>query len=366
MAGKITISNKSNDVAIIDIEGIIGVPEAWQFEEPGERVATYEKFRAVLDELKQLQAKEVVVNIRSTGGNVNDALLIHDTLKELEAEVTTKCFGYVASAATIIAQAASQARREVSSNALYLIHRSVCATEGNAEELTRSLGMLGKSDERIAAVYAARSGKPVEVFSELMAENDGNGRWLDPEETIEYGLADAIIGSEPIASNAVRVIENLGLPPIPNQKMSFVSNVAKHWNAILELLGIATSSEEVASSEVGEESRVDNGLMSEEGEVASNLEATNGVESEVCECTTRVEVSAAEREALVRGQTEIRDLHKSEVAQLENKIAELEAQNARLAVGATQTMSKEDPSAHQEIKTPNEEAYLQDLLGFRA
>ena len=33
MSGKITISNTAEDVAVIDIEGIIGVPEAQQFDD---------------------------------------------------------------------------------------------------------------------------------------------------------------------------------------------------------------------------------------------------------------------------------------------------------------------------------------------
>ena len=64
----------------IDIEGTIGVPEEWQFEQPEQRVATYEKFREALRRIAAIEAPEVIVHIRSTGGDVNDALLIHDAL----------------------------------------------------------------------------------------------------------------------------------------------------------------------------------------------------------------------------------------------------------------------------------------------
>ena len=78
---------------------------------------------------------QIVVDIRSTGGDVNDALLIHDALCSLDAHITTRCYGYTASAATIIAQAASPGCREISANALYLIHTAICAAEGNAAEI---------------------------------------------------------------------------------------------------------------------------------------------------------------------------------------------------------------------------------------
>jgi hypothetical protein len=56
--------------------------------------------------------------------------------------------------------------------------------------------LLEKTDERIASLYAARSGREKETFEALMAQNRGNGRWLSPEEVVEAGLADKIIGEE--------------------------------------------------------------------------------------------------------------------------------------------------------------------------
>ena len=80
MKSEIQINNTAG-VCQIDIEGTIGVPEEWQFEEPDARVATYERFRDTLRRIAEIEAPEVVVNIRSTGGDVNDALLIHDALR---------------------------------------------------------------------------------------------------------------------------------------------------------------------------------------------------------------------------------------------------------------------------------------------
>ena len=44
MQSDIQITNR-NDTCFVDIEGVIGVPEEWQFDQPSSRVATYEKFR---------------------------------------------------------------------------------------------------------------------------------------------------------------------------------------------------------------------------------------------------------------------------------------------------------------------------------
>ena len=195
MKSEIRIRN-SADVCYIDIEGNIGVPEEWQFDDPGARVATYERFRAAAARIAALEAAEVVVSIRSTGGDVNDALLIYDALRTLPGRITTRCYGYTASAATLIAQAASEGRREIAAGALYLIHNSECSVEGNVAELEARIGLLRKTDERLAEIYAARSGRPAAEFAALMAENNGSGRWLSPEEAVAAGLADRVIGAE--------------------------------------------------------------------------------------------------------------------------------------------------------------------------
>ena len=192
MQTKITIRNEAQ-TCYIDIEGVIGVPEQNQFENASSRVATFETFRREVERIAQVAATSVVVNIRSTGGDVNDALLIYEALQGLDARITTRCYGYTASAATIIAQAADKGCREISSNALYLIHNSMCAIEGNASTLESRAELLRKTDERLAHLYAQHSGREAENFVELMAENNGEGRWLTAEETVEAGLADKII-----------------------------------------------------------------------------------------------------------------------------------------------------------------------------
>lgn len=192
MQTKITIRNEAQ-TCYIDIEGVIGVPEQNQFDNASQAVATFETFRREVERIAQVAATSVVVNIRSTGGDVNDALLIYDALQGLDARITTRCYGYTASAATIIAQAADKGCREISSNALYLIHNSMCAIEGNASTLESRAELLRKTDERLAHLYAQHSGREAETFVELMAENNGEGRWLTAEETLEAGLADKII-----------------------------------------------------------------------------------------------------------------------------------------------------------------------------
>jgi ATP-dependent protease ClpP protease subunit len=187
----IKIKNEA-DSTTIDIEGIIGIAEEWQFENPESRVATYERFKESVSRIADIRGSEIRVNIRSTGGDVNDALLIYEALRATGAVVTTCCYGYTASAATIVAQAASPGRRLIAPSALYLIHNSLCSAEGNAEELEAEVAMLRQTDARLAEIYATRSGRSVEEIAALMSESGGRGRWLSPAEAIAEGLVDSL------------------------------------------------------------------------------------------------------------------------------------------------------------------------------
>lgn len=182
----------------IEIDGLIGLPEWWGVGEEGEREATYERFRQQVERIGRSGARKIEVKIRSIGGNVQDALLIYDTLcglAEQGAEITTICCGYTASAATIVAQAATRGRRYVASTALYLIHNATTTLDGNAIDAERTARMLDRTDERIAQIYACRAGRPVEEFRERMARAGGRGEWLSPEEAVEAGLADRVGGA---------------------------------------------------------------------------------------------------------------------------------------------------------------------------
>jgi ATP-dependent protease ClpP protease subunit len=302
MSGEIIIKNQSKRVAEIRIEGTIGVPEKAQFDNPEERIATYEAFQHALRKIREIKARTVIVNIRSTGGSVNDALLIHEALSALGCEIVTRCYGYVASAATIIAQAASRGKREISRNALYLIHRASADAEGNAGELTRTADLLDKTDERIADIYAGSSGRAARNFVALMHENGGKGRWLSPEETIENGLADRII------------------------EAGKIRNVIREW------LGI------------------------ESGKVPQPP-------AEPLHNTPRNAAETLEEE-IARCENPTGDDPEQEITDLQNRIVELEAINAKLRAKATQTLPKEDPSTREIRREGNAAAYENDMKNF--
>lgn len=310
MQNKILIKNET-ELCRIEIEGIIGIPEEWQFEHPDQRIATYEGFREALQRIASIDRQQVVVEIRSTGGDVNDALLIYEALKATGAHVTTRCYGYTASAATIIAQAASEGCREIAPGALYLIHNSICATEGNAEELKVQTELLEKTDERLAALYAERSGRAAEEFRALMAENAGRGRWLSPEEAIAAGLVDSLIAHS--AEQEATSEEGAAEP----SKRGLAQNLAHGWQRLLTAL----------RGEADEES---------------------GNPSKTSQHST-----PQDRNVLHWGQ------------ELQRGVTGAELWRGQQSAEATQVAPHEEPSLRERLRSANAEAYAADVRGFQ-
>lgn len=207
-AMNVAIKNESNDVAIIDIEGAIG--EDW-WSDPDEQ-NTSSNIKKKLAEIANLGASKIVVNINSLGGYVNDGLAIHDALAQHPAEVETVVYGFTASAATIIAQAGDI--RKMSDNALYLVHEAWGFHMGNKTQLLESIDALEKIDNTLAKIYAKRSGKDIKEIYDLMNANSGDGRWLDSDEAMEYGLIDEVVEPTMKAAAAVSAgtLQNMGLP----------------------------------------------------------------------------------------------------------------------------------------------------------
>lgn len=196
----------SNDNSIVyDVNGVIG--------DSLEGIAAK-------DFAKYLQANKtqnITLRINSPGGLVSDALQIYDLLSQHDGKVTTEVYGATASAATIISQAG---RRKMSANALMLVHHAWSKVQGNKYALAKGIEDLEKFDQRIKAIYLSKGIKPKDL-EPLMAENEGDGRWIDANEALSYGLIDEILPeSMAKAEIDMEMIKALSLPTIPTNKVT--------------------------------------------------------------------------------------------------------------------------------------------------
>lgn len=138
-------------------------------------------------DLAAVDAAEIEVAINSPGGSVFQGLAIYNTLRTHPARIITRVDGLAASAASFIAQAGDE--RIMVESSQMMIHDAMAAVAGNASAMREVADFLDRQSANIAALYASRSGLPVERYVEMMAAET----WLSAAEAVEEGLADSVL-----------------------------------------------------------------------------------------------------------------------------------------------------------------------------
>jgi hypothetical protein len=90
---------------------------------------------------------------------------------------------------------------------------------GNSSDFDALSKDLKKTDGVIADIYAKRGDRDADFYLDLMSENGGDGRWLDSDEAVEFGLVDNSV--EPAFKKVAMsksAFEKLGLP-VPELKV---------------------------------------------------------------------------------------------------------------------------------------------------
>lgn len=140
------------------------------------------------DDLAQVTAAKIRVEINSPGGDVFDGIAIYNALRAHPAHVTTRVDGIAASAASVIVQAGDH--RQMMSSAQQMIHEAWGVMVGPADAMREFADLLDKENDVIAALYAGRSGKKTaDEFRDVMRTDT----YLTDLETVEFGLADEIV-----------------------------------------------------------------------------------------------------------------------------------------------------------------------------
>ena len=129
--------------------------------------------------------------INSPGGSVSAGLAVYDTMQFLRCEVATYCVGMAASMGAILLCGGSKGKRYILPNSRTLLHQPLVggALQGAATDLVIEAEEMIRLRERLYAILTSRTGKDIKVIEKDCDRN----KWLDAPETIDYGLADAIL-----------------------------------------------------------------------------------------------------------------------------------------------------------------------------
>lgn len=131
----------------------------------------------------------ITLLISSPGGHVESGDAIHDMIRFIKAPVTTLGTGWVASAGAHIFLAPPKERRLCLPNTRFMIHQPAGGAGGQASDIAIMAREIIKTRERIAAVIAKQTGKPLDSVLVDM-ERD---YWMSADEAVKYGLVSRVI-----------------------------------------------------------------------------------------------------------------------------------------------------------------------------
>ena len=195
------VSAKSEKEAKIKIHGVIG----GGFFEEG---VTDEQVEADLEEIKDLKADVINVDLASLGGSVKHGMRIYDLLKSNSASINIDITGWTASMGAMISQAADKGKLRISENAQLLFHEARGISMGTASQLEADAKFMRNINSQFATIISRRSGMSENKANKLLGENNSEGIFKLPKEAKAEGLVDIIYKPESNSKMAATITQD--------------------------------------------------------------------------------------------------------------------------------------------------------------
>jgi ATP-dependent Clp protease protease subunit len=133
--------------------------------------------------------RDISIYVNSPGGSIYAGLAIYDAMQFIKPDIRTTCVGVAMSMGSLLLAGGSAGKRAVLPNSRVLIHQPSAGFEGQSTDVEIHAREILKLRERIDEIYAGHTGQPIDRVHEDM-ERD---RFFEPDEAVEYGLADRVI-----------------------------------------------------------------------------------------------------------------------------------------------------------------------------
>lgn len=139
--------------------------------------------------LDMLNDKEIQLYINSPGGYVTSGFAIYDTINSLKSPVSTICSGLAASMGSILLSVGKKGRRFIQPHARVMIHQPSGGARGQASNIEIQAKEILLTKELGAQILADNCGQS---FEKIMKDFNRD-YWMGAEESIEYGIVDAVM-----------------------------------------------------------------------------------------------------------------------------------------------------------------------------
>lgn len=140
--------------------------------------------------LESESESDVSMYINSPGGSVVAGMAVYDTMQFVKNDVSTLVMGQAASMGSLLAQAGSKGKRFMLPNARHMIHQPLGGFQGQASDFEIHAKEILYIKERLTNIYVDHNTKN-KTF-DILSSNMDRDNFMSAEESVEYGLADAI------------------------------------------------------------------------------------------------------------------------------------------------------------------------------
>ena len=181
------------------------------------------QLEADLRRCKDSHASALMVRINCDGGDVQEALAIHDALQAFDLPTRCEIRGNCASAATLVALACDEVA--MTPNSHFMVHEPRGGMHGTLADLTGQLQHFTQMRDKVLAIYANQTGMSPEEVDAYLREGE---HWLTAEDALAMKWVDSITGAAepaPVADPAQAPAEEPAAAP--EEKPGMLTRIAR-------------------------------------------------------------------------------------------------------------------------------------------
>ena len=135
--------------------------------------------------------KDITLYINSPGGLVTAGMAIYDTMQYVRSDIQTIVIGQACSMGSLLATAGTKGKRFMLPHGRHMIHQPLGGAKGQATDVQIQANELLRWKDQLTKIYEKHTGQPLDKLKDDL-ERD---KFMTPEESVKYGLADKIIES---------------------------------------------------------------------------------------------------------------------------------------------------------------------------
>lgn len=139
--------------------------------------------------LDALETKDIHLYINSPGGYVTSGFAMYDCIKSLNSDVSIICTGLAASMGSILLSVGTKGKRFIQPHARVMIHQPSGGARGQASDIEITAQEILKTKELSAQILADNCGQDYEK----VLKDFNRDHWMGAEESVSYGIVDAVI-----------------------------------------------------------------------------------------------------------------------------------------------------------------------------